>query len=169
VESLPLAYDGWIIKTITFDGVSPETLMLELERSPYANVEQLMQLHDKGVFNSVNFDLAGQHDLAAYAIPSAAATYIDVATISSLSKEGSPKLFDMMGKLQEHNIPVGAAELEKNDYFAETKINFKGEGIWSMVALYNVLLPYDTLALKSVVIRIDNGKYNWTIEGVIYG
>jgi hypothetical protein len=169
VESLPLAYEGWVIKTISFDGASPETLMLDLERSPYANVEQLMQLHDKGIFKSLHVDLAGQHALAAYPIPAVAATYIDVATISNLTKEGSPKLFDMMGKLQEHNIPVGASELEKNDYFAETKVNFKGEGIWSMVALYNVLLPYDTLALKTVVIKIDNGKYTWTIEGVIYG
>lgn len=168
VEDLPLSYDGWTVKSVSFNGPSPDTLTLNLERTPYANIDQLMQHHDKGLFASIHSDISGQQVIATLSIKPDPLTYMDADIFSSLTK-ASPKYFELIGRLQLNNIKFQSSEADKNNFFSAMKLGFSGEGIWSLVALYNVLLPYDTLGLKSVVITIDNGKYTWKIEGVIYG
>jgi hypothetical protein len=156
------------VASINFNAASPDAVLLNLNRTPYANIEQLMQHHDQGGFGSVQADINAQHAVVTLPMKPESLAYIDAAVFPSLTK-ASPKYFELVGNLQLHNISFQSSEADKNNFFSAMKLGFSGEGIWSLVALYNVLLPYDTLGLKSVVITIDNGKYTWKIEGVIYG
>lgn len=169
VEAIPLFYDGWAVKTITFDGGSPKSFAVTLDKQNYANVDQILAHHDVNIFSSLHLDLRGEHAVASMDFDPGTVEYIPTEVFPTLDKSGSPKYYQLIGDLQMRNITYTATEIGKNNFFAQTDMVLTGDGLWTMVALQQVLAAYDTFGLKSVVITIQDGKYNWTIEGVIYG
>jgi hypothetical protein len=169
VKQLPLAFGGWQIKTITFTGEKPDIFRLNLDRSNFANVEDLMVHNDKGFFTGVQVDISGSHAVADYPFTPEHLDFLPPENFSNLSSNGGAHYYELIGKLQVYNLPYSGKEGASNSYFSETEITFHGVGLWSLMALYEVLLPFETLAVKTIEITIENGTYNWKIEGMIYG
>jgi hypothetical protein len=169
IKQSPMAYEGWQVATITFAGDKPDILTMHLVRAPFANVEDLMALNDKGYFTHLEVDLPVATAIVDLPFVGADISYIADSIISTLSKTGSPHYYELISALQLNNIPYNAGAPEKNDFFSQITLKISGNGLWSLLALVNVLTPFETLAVKNIAITIQNGDYNWTIEGVIYG
>jgi hypothetical protein len=169
LKKTSMAYSGWQVTTITFTGERPDTLTMNLVRAPFANIDDLMRFNDKGYFTRLEVDLPGTNAIADLPFVATDMKSIDPAAITALSKTGSPLYFQLISAMQLNNLTFAADPQENNNYFASTNVNFTGKGLWSLLAITKVLLPFETLAVKTIAITIDNGDYNWTIEGVIYG
>jgi hypothetical protein len=169
VKQVPMAYSGWQVKTLTFAGDHPESFRLNLERAAFANVDDLMALNDKGYFTHMEVDLPGAKAVADIPFVATDLNYIADSVVPTLSKTSAPHYYDLISALQLNNISFSADELPNNTYFATMSIKLTGKGLWSLLAVSKVLMPFETLAVKNIAITIDNGDYNWTIEGVIYG
>lgn len=169
LKTLPLAYEGWTVSSANFTGAS-NTFSIALTRQPPATANDLQQLVHAGRLTSVDVDIAGEGATATLPVDLSNVQQISIESIKALTREDSPQYFALLSLMQSHSaVEFKPGESQRNDYFAQTKMTFTGIGLWSMTSLSEMLSTFQTIGINSIGVKLDNGDYNWIIEGVIYG
>lgn len=169
LKKLPMSYSGWMVNSASFTGAGSETFGITLVREPYATANDLLQAQQLGLLTGVNIDTAGNNASASVLYQNPAPELISIETIQALPRDGRSQYYALLSKMQKNNMPFTANTESQNPYFTQTSLVFTGKAVWSMVALFEMLAPFETLGINSITVKIDKGNYNWTIEGVIYG
>jgi hypothetical protein len=169
VKQLPLVQNGWELNYVAFDGKNLNNLSVNFKRQPYSNINEVLELADKGFFTNMQIGPRGDCASAQYPLTQAGATFIDLDTIKALAPGSEENYYNMLSTLQSYGMSISKLQSTSNKYVAENGFSLSGDGLWSLQRTANILSAFNTLALESLEIRIENGNYNWIFKGVIYG
>lgn len=169
VNGIQLSYGGWQVADLTYTGGDSESLAMTLIRAPYSNVNEIFQYEEMGYFSQVAVDMAGNTATVAYPFVRENDTFISVDALKALTTDAPKRYYDLLTTFQANAIPYTSREEGFNSFFAEGAFALAGDGVWSLQQAHDLLIDFDTVGIRSVKINLENGNYQWTIEGVIYG
>ncbi len=169
VKQVPLINGGWSLNSISFKGNNTESLNLSFTRAAYSNVNEIMDLSQMGYFTNVSVDQEGNKAVAKYPLALMDVPYIEMDTIEALQPGSEEVYYNVISTLQSYDLKFSINNSQGNPYFAENNFNMTGSGLWSLQRTAGILAKFNSLGLTTIDINVQNGNYNWTIEGIIYG
>jgi hypothetical protein len=170
VKTIPMVIAGWSVSDINVSLGETVIFNLTLTRNPYGTIDGLKNLEKTGMLKNVMSDPKGDTARAVWGMDLQKVPVLTKDALEVIKGSKQPENQNKFLSLIQSRAMTVILDVPTNVAgFGVQKFSYKNEGLWSIGGFGDILNNMTTMGITSIHIAPAKGKYEWDLQGVIYG